>query len=166
MIWCAARINRCCCRAASIAKGRRENHFCQPYRSGADAAELYRRMIFNILISNGDDHLRNHGFLWVGRNGWTLSPAYDLNPTPADVRQRILSTSISLDDATCDLDLARSVAAFFGLSATKATGIIKQAAATTVHWRDVAAACDAPPAEIRRMESAFEHADLTKALAL
>ena len=45
----------------------------------ADSEELFRRMIFNILISNVDDHLRNHGFLWTGKNGWILSPAYDLS---------------------------------------------------------------------------------------
>ena len=132
----------------------------------ADAVELYRRMIFNILISNVDDHLRNHGFLWVNRNGWTLSPAYDLNPTPTDVRQRILTTSISLDDATCDLDLARSVAGFFGLSSAKAKDVIRQVAAATVRWRNVGATCEARPAEIHRMESAFAHTDLRKALAL
>ena len=51
----------------------------------ADAQALYRRMVFNVLISNVDDHLRNHGFLWLGRTGWSLSPAYDLNPTPTDL---------------------------------------------------------------------------------
>jgi hypothetical protein len=44
-------------------------------------------MAFNVLISNVDDYLRNHGFLWSGRNGWRLSPVYDLNPTPQDVRR-------------------------------------------------------------------------------
>ena len=133
-------------------------------RAAADAEELYRRMIFNILISNVDDHLRNHGFLWIGRGGWTLSPAYDLNPTPTDVRQRILTTNISLDEATCDLELAKSVAEYFGIASARA--IIKQVAVATARWRDVAAACDARPGEIRRMESAFEHADLARALAL
>jgi serine/threonine-protein kinase HipA len=135
-------------------------------RAAADAEELYRRMIFNILISNVDDHLRNHGFLWIGRGGWTLSPAYDLNPTPTDVRQRILTTNISLDEATCDLELAKSVAEYFGIASARATAIIKQVAVATARWRDVAAACDARPGEIRRMESAFEHADLARALAL
>jgi serine/threonine-protein kinase HipA len=135
-------------------------------QAGADAEELYRRMIFNVLISNVDDHLRNHGFLWIGRGGWTLSPAYDLNPTPTDVRQRILTTNISLDEATCDLDLVRSVAEYFGLAAARANAIIKQVATATATWRDVAAACAARPSEIQRMESAFEHKDLANALAL
>src|SRR5208337_4624793 len=105
----------------------------------ADAEALYRRMVFNVLVSNVDDHLRNHGFLWTGRNGWTLSPAYDLNPTPADVRQRILTTNISLDDGTCDLDLALSVAGFFGLAVIPAKAIIKEVASATATWREIAA---------------------------
>lgn len=131
-----------------------------------DAHELYRRMVFNILISNVDDHLRNHGFLWTGRGGWTLSPAYDLNPTPTDLRQRILTTNITMDEGTCDLDLALSVTGYFGLGMATAKTIIKDVAASTATWREVASAAGARPAEIRRMESAFDHADLAKALAL
>src|SRR5262249_23928957 len=62
-----------------------------------DIKALWRRIVFNILISNVDDHLRNHGFLWVGGDGWRLSPAYDLNPVPVDIRPRILTTMITLD---------------------------------------------------------------------
>lgn len=132
----------------------------------ADAHELYRRMVFNVLISNVDDHLRNHGFLWAGPNGWALSPAYDLNPTPADVRQRILTTNINLDEGTCDLGLVLSAAEYFGLSTAAARAIIKQVATATATWRDVALAAQANPHEIRRMASAFDHDDLTRALAL
>ena len=131
-----------------------------------DAAELYRRMVLNVLISNVDDHLRNHGFLWLGQGGWTLSPAYDLNPTPVDVKARILTTTIDLDDGTCDLALVLSVAGLFSLSAADARDIVREVAQVTRRWRDVAAAAGARPAEIRRMESAFEHDDLVKALAL
>ena len=119
-----------------------------------------------VLISNVDDHLRNHGFLWTGRGGWALSPAYDLNPTPTNVRQRILTTNISLDEATCDLELAESVAEYFGLASARANAIIKQVAAASARWPDVAAICKVRAREIHRMESAFEHADLARALAL
>ena len=51
-----------------------------------DARALYRRVVLNVLISNVDDHLRNHAFLWLGKAGWSLSPAYDLNPVPTDLR--------------------------------------------------------------------------------
>jgi serine/threonine-protein kinase HipA len=135
-------------------------------QAAVDAHELYRRMVFNVLTSNVDDHLRNHGFLWTGRGGWTLSPVYDVNPTPIDVRQRILTTNISLDEGTCDLDLVVSVAEYFGLASVAAKTIIKSVAIATSTWREVAAAVEASPGEIHRMESAFEHGDLNKALAL
>jgi serine/threonine-protein kinase HipA len=131
-----------------------------------DAHELYRRMTFNVLISNVDDHLRNHGFSWLGSRGWTLSPVYDLNPTPSDVRPRILTTNINLDEGTCDIGLVQSAAEYFGLSPTSARAIIKQVATVTAGWREVARAAGAAAAEIRRMESAFEHDDLEKSLAL
>jgi serine/threonine-protein kinase HipA len=132
----------------------------------ADAEELYRRMAFNILISNVDDHLRNHGFLWLGRNGWSLSPVYDLNPTPTDLKARILTTRIDLDEATCSLDLALSAADYFGLSQARAREIIKATADATAGWRTVARDVGLRPSEITRMASAFEHDDLTQALTL
>jgi serine/threonine-protein kinase HipA len=131
-----------------------------------DVRELYRRMTFNVLVSNVDDHLRNHGFLWAGNKGWSLSPAYDLNPTPVDVRQRILTTNISLEDGTCDIDLVLSVAEFFSMAAPEAKTIVREVATSTATWREVAAALGARKNEIQRMESAFEHSDLKKALAL
>jgi serine/threonine-protein kinase HipA len=135
-------------------------------RARVDAAELYRRMVLNVLISNVDDHLRNHGFLWRGQGGWTLSPAYDLNPTPVDLKARILTTTIDLDDGTCDLALVLSVAELFSLSDAEARDIVREVAQVTRGWREVAAAAGARPAEIRRMESAFEHDDLVRALEL
>jgi serine/threonine-protein kinase HipA len=131
----------------------------------ADARELYRRMLLNVLISNVDDHLRNHGFLWAGRTGWTLSPIYDLNPTPTDIRPRILTTNISLDEATCDMDLVLSTAEFFGLGLQEAKSIAKEVATVTSTWRKAAAGAGASQSEIRRMSSAFEHNDVSRAIA-
>ncbi len=131
-----------------------------------DTHELYRRVAFNVLVSNVDDHLRNHGFLWTGRRGWTLSAVFDINPTPADVRARILTTAITPDDATCDVELVLSAAEYFNLAPIPARAIVKEVACATAPWRDVAAALGARPVEIRRMESAFEHDDRRKALAL
>jgi serine/threonine-protein kinase HipA len=135
-------------------------------QASADARELYRRMVLNVMISNVDDHLRNHGFLWIGKNGWMLSPVYDLNPTPTDVRPRILTTNINLDEGTCDLDLVLSSAEFFGLKLAEAKRIAKGVASISATWRDVATAAGAPRSEMARMESAFEHNDLRRALAL
>jgi serine/threonine-protein kinase HipA len=132
----------------------------------ADAAALYRRMVFNVLVSNVDDHLRNHGFLWLGKNGWSLSPAYDLNPTPTDVKARILTTNIDLDEGTCSIDLVESVAEFFGITLSTARDIIREVGAAVADWRTVAAAVGARSSEINRMASAFEHEDLKKARAM
>jgi serine/threonine-protein kinase HipA len=68
-----------------------------------DIKELYRRIIFNILVSNTDDHLRNHGFLYEGQKGWRLSPVYDINPTPIQINARLLSTNIDFDSNQASL---------------------------------------------------------------
>ena len=120
----------------------------------ADARALFRRMVLNVLISNVDDHMRNHGFLWEGRSGWSLSPVYDLNPTPVDVRPRILTTNIDFDEATCSLDLVESVAGEFGMALADAREIIGEVGRSVATWRDVAADAGARRNEIRRMESA------------
>jgi serine/threonine-protein kinase HipA len=131
-----------------------------------DAHALYRRVVFNVMISNVDDHLRNHGFLWLGKAGWSLSPAYDLNPVPTDLKARVLTTNIDLDEGTCSLDLLESASGFFGLTLPQARAIIKEVATVTARWRDIARAAGARAAEITRMASAFEHDDLKRALAL
>ncbi len=131
-----------------------------------DRLELWRRVVFSILISNTDDHLKNHGFLYDSHLGWRLSPAYDLNPVPTDVRPRILSTTIGLDDATASIELALETASHYGLSAADAktaAGGVAQAASA---WRDVAGELGVSQRQIERMESAFEHADATMAKSL
>lgn len=120
----------------------------------ADAEELFRRMVFNISIANVDDHLRNHGFLREPR-GWRLSPAYDLNPVPADLKPRILSTNITLDDATGSLEAALESAPYFGLDRAAAEAVIAQVLAQVARWQTVARTLGATKAECQRMESAF-----------
>ena len=132
----------------------------------ADAQALYRRVAFNVLISNVDDHLRNHGFLWLGRSGWSLSPIYDLNPTPTDLKMRVLTTNIDLDEGTCSIDLLEKAAEYFGLGLSPARTIIKEVATVTATWRAVAKEVGARASEITRMASAFEHEDLKRALTL
>jgi serine/threonine-protein kinase HipA len=131
-----------------------------------DAQALYRRVAFNVMISNVDDHLRNHGFLWIDRTGWSLSPAYDLNPVPTDLKARILTTNINLDEGTCSLDLLEEAAEYFGLGLLQARVIIKEVATATAQWRDVAQKAGTRASEIHRMASAFEHDDLRRALDL
>src|ERR1700686_899302 len=86
----------------------------------ADMEALWRGVVLNLVISNTDCHLRNHGFLYEGQAGWCLSPAYDLNPVPTDIKPRILSTAINEDDNTASLALAMEVAGYFEMDFGKA----------------------------------------------
>jgi serine/threonine-protein kinase HipA len=131
----------------------------------ADLEALWRRLVFNILISNTDDHLRNHGFLYAGQEGWRLAPAYDLNPVPTDLKPRILSTAINEDDTTASLPLALEVAGYFELNESKAREIAKQVGKAVSRWRDEALRHGFTKKDIGRMASAFEHEDLKAALA-
>ena len=130
----------------------------------ADIEALWRRVVFNILISNTDDHLRNHGFLYQGSDGWLLSPAYDLNPVPTDIKPRILTTTINEDDGTASLALAMSVTKYFELDAAKGREIAKQVGKAVSTWRNEAAHHGVGKNEIDRMASAFEHEDLKEAV--
>ena len=131
----------------------------------ADMEALWRRLVFNILISNTDDHLRNHGFLYAGQEGWRLSPAYDLNPVPTDIKPRILATAINEENNTASLALALEVAGYFDLEAAKAREIAAQVGKVVAKWRDEAAKHGLDKTEIDRMASAFEHEDLHLASA-
>lgn len=126
----------------------------------ADMEALWRRLVFNVLISNTDDHLRNHGFLYSGPDGWRLSPAYDLNPVPIDIKPRILTTAINEDDGTASLGLAMEVASYFELNDDQARNVAEQVGNAVANWRDEAARHGLTRTEIDRMASAFEHEDL------
>lgn len=129
-----------------------------------DLRDLWRRMVFNILISNVDDHLRNHAFLYPNSSGWILSPAYDLNPTPTDIKPRVLSTMIDLNDSSASIELAFAVGNYFYLSPSDMEEIGKEVAKATSSWKTTASHLRIPKREIERMASAFEHEDLKKML--
>ncbi len=131
----------------------------------ADMEALWRRLVFNILISNTDDHLRNHGFLYEGPEGWRLSPAYDMNPVPTDIKPRILSTAINEEDNTASLALALEVAGYFELETGRPREIASQVGKAVSKWRDEAARHGLTKPEIDRMASAFEHQDQEMARA-
>ena len=129
-----------------------------------DLEALWRRIVFNMLISNTDDHLRNHGFLYAGQEGWRLSPAYDLNPVPADIKPRILTTAISEDDNTASLALAMEVASYFELEDATARKVAADVGKAVSKWRYEAVRHGLTKTEIERMSSAFDHEDLQTAL--
>jgi serine/threonine-protein kinase HipA len=119
-----------------------------------DLRELWRRIVFSILISNTDDHLRNHAFLYETGKGWKLSPAYDLNPSPHG--KNALSLNISETDNSLSLELALSVVNHFLLSAKDASNIIEEVKLSLKNWRDVSADLGITGREIKTMEKAFE----------
>ncbi|MGH7393417.1 MAG: type II toxin-antitoxin system HipA family toxin [Candidatus Rokuibacteriota bacterium] len=130
-----------------------------------DMRALWRRIVFSILISNTDDHLRNHGFLYAGSDGWRLAPAYDLNPVPTDIKPRVLTTAIDLEDGTASLERAMEVAGYFELDAKDARAIAAEVGRAVATWRTEGARLGLGSSEIDRMASAFEHDDLQAALA-
>lgn len=100
--------------------------------------ELWRRIVFNVLIGNLDDHLRNHGFLYDRDGRWRLSPAYDLNPLPLAEKARELTTWISEQGPEADLDLAREATPFFSLKKKEAEAIIDEISTALKDWQSLA----------------------------
>ena len=102
-------------------------------------------------------------FSYEGRDGWRLSPAYDLNPVPTDIKPRILTTAINEDDNTASLALAMEVAGYFELDADNARATAAQVGKAVSGWRGESARHGLTKPEIDRMASAFEHQDLEMA---
>ncbi|HET7483935.1 MAG TPA: type II toxin-antitoxin system HipA family toxin [Solirubrobacterales bacterium] len=121
-----------------------------------DLRQLWRRIAFSVLIRNTDDHLRNHGFLRTSTAGWSLSPAFDLNPDPAPGPKH-LSTLIDYDTAVARIDVLMGVAEYFRLNDEGARAILREVFSATTGWRNTARAMGLDRAEIDQMESAFEH---------
>jgi len=119
--------------------------------SNADLAELWRRIVFNIAVSNTDDHLRNHGFIYHN-GGWLLSPAYDINPVAT---ANGLHLNISDNDNSLNYDLAMEVIHFFRLSEERAAQIKNEVFASVNNWEAVAKKTGLSKAERRSMASAF-----------
>jgi len=130
-----------------------------------DLRELWRRIAFTVLISNTDDHLRNHGFLRSSTAGWTLSPAFDLNPDPR-AGPKYLSTAIADGAPEARIDTLLRVADDFRLDDDEARHVLAGVAEITSGWREAAREHGIQPAEIDRMARAFEHEQLAAARAL
>ena len=131
----------------------------------ADLRQLWRRIAFSVLISNTDDHLRNHGFLHQRAGSWVLSPAFDLNPNPAPGPKE-LSTAIDFSDTHASIDTLMNVAEYFRLKIGDAAAVLAQVADAVGHWRRVASSHGLQQADIDAMEPAFEHAERKRAQAL
>ncbi len=131
----------------------------------ADLRQLWRRMAFSILISNTDDHLRNHGFLHEHAESWSLSPAFDLNPNPVP-GPKDLSTAIDFDNTRASVETLLNVADYFRLDASEALDILAEVTRATANWRRVAEWHGLTQRDLDEMEPAFEHAEAEQARAL
>lgn len=113
--------------------------------------ELFRRIVFNIAVGNTDDHLRNHGFV-LSPEGWSLSPAYDLNPNEYGDG---LSLAITESDNRRDMNLVREVAPYFELTKEQSEQIISHIGKVVSSWREVATAYHIPREQQNLKSAAF-----------
>lgn len=132
----------------------------------ADLHELWARMLFTVLVTNTDDHLKNHGFIYAGEGLWRLSPLFDVNPQPE--RHRYLKTAIMEGEPfEASLDLALEAAEFFDLTKEEARSRALSMAETIAGcWRPMMRQSGLSGEDLRTLEPAFEHADAEQARAL
>lgn len=124
----------------------------------ADIEELWRRIAFSILITNVDDHLRNHGFLHAESGLWRLAPAFDINPFPDRVRE--LKTWISPDTGPeATIDALMSVTGYFRISAQRAKTIVREVETTVASWRRTGRALGLSDRDLESFADAFEHSE-------
>lgn len=123
-----------------------------PETLGEDLAELYRRVVFNVLVGNRDDHLRNHGFL-RGRSGWRLAPAFDVNPNPDKDEH-----ALALDESSTlpSIEIVRATAELYRLSRSAAMLIEQEVRAAFDDWPAMAESAGIPRREIQRLSSVID----------
>lgn len=114
----------------------------------ADLRQLWTRVVFNVLVRNTDDHLRNHGFIYTG-NGWRLAPSYDVNLNPGGTLHAL---AIDERDHTGDVQLALDSAGFYGLDAATANEILARVRSVLGTWREKADRLGVSPRDIGLIE--------------
>jgi serine/threonine-protein kinase HipA len=123
----------------------------EPSAIEAELTALFRRVVFNVLTAHRDDHLRNHGFLRTG-NGWSLAPAFDLNPMP-DMPEHALA--IDMADHIGDIDLVLSTAEFYRLSSAQAEAVVDEVRGALVRWERTAKSAKLGPDEMETIAEAL-----------
>jgi serine/threonine-protein kinase HipA len=125
-----------------------------------DLEELWRRMVFSLLVSNCDDHARNHGFLLSREHGWVLSPAYDINPVPWEEQPAewamTVTESVAEPATSSSIEEALRVLARFNLSLRQARRVLRRLVKTVSAWREEARAAHIPKRALEAYTSAFE----------
>ena len=130
-----------------------------------DTVALWRRALFAVLVSDKDNHLRNHGLIYTA-TGWRLCPAYDMNPEAESRKPREALLSIDGIDNSINLAIALDAAGDFGVAAAEARAEARRMAQVVATWRDRAKALRLPRGQIGALAGAFEHDDLAAALRL
>jgi serine/threonine-protein kinase HipA len=133
----------------------------------ADNAELFKRMVYNILVSNDDDHLRNHGFVWDPRlPGWRLSPLYDVLPRASHATERFLHLGVGPQGRLATLDNALAAHARFTLSKVEAARMMADIWEKVREWKVYFEQFDVSAEEIDKIAPAFRHMDEVSTPAL
>jgi serine/threonine-protein kinase HipA len=117
-----------------------------------DLHQLWRRIVFNVLISNTDDHLRNHGFILTNK-GWRLSPAFDINPS---IDKAGLALNIDMDNNLPDIDLVKSIGIYFRLGKKEMDSILDEVQSSVLDWQKVATEIGISRNEQTLMAAAFK----------
>ncbi len=125
--------------------------------TAADLRELWRRLVFSLLASNTDDHLRNHGFLQRAPGRWALSPAYDLNPVPEIDRTQFPQTPIAEGNSDSTLGAALAAVPRFGLKPAAAKAILREVLAVIVQWRKTGRQLRLKSSTLDAYATAFDH---------
>jgi serine/threonine-protein kinase HipA len=134
--------------------------YCHPSVIRRDNEELFRRMVFNIMVTNDDDHLRNHGFVWDPRlGGWALSPLYDVMPRAAVATERYLHLGVGPQGRLANLDNALASHAKFTLSQARACQVIAQVWGVVREWRVYFEQFGVPEPQMDKVTTAFRHID-------
>jgi serine/threonine-protein kinase HipA len=121
----------------------------------ADLEQLFRRVVFNVMVGNRDDHLRNHACLRTP-GGWRLAPAYDMN---ANVEKAEHSLALDAHQTIPELALVAATAPFYRMESRQAERIIQELREVVSEWRQRARAIELPSSEIALIAPAFSHAD-------
>jgi serine/threonine-protein kinase HipA len=137
-----------------------------------DCAELFGRMIFNILVTNDDDHLRNHAFLHsLGKEsrdgefreqGWALSPLYDVMPRPSIGTDRYLHLGVGMQGRLATIGNAMSMYGRFGLTKASAQTIIDRIWSVVREWKTYFESYGVEARQIQLIAPAFRHIDVLK----
>jgi serine/threonine-protein kinase HipA len=123
----------------------------------ADLRQLWRRIAFGVLISNTDDHLRNHGFLHAGGDSWTLAPAFDLNPNPQPGPKELAPAIADAGDPRASIEVLMEVAPVFRLPDAQARAVLREVVHGTQQWQQIAGRNGLTEREVHEMAPAFEH---------